>query len=268
MQKNRVYIRVNALKFFCSRNYLIINDNIFQDLQKTAKCCFVTACISIIYNFNALTLSGKYVFAQILSFVDKYELNKCVKRHKGNRHNRGFDCWNQFVQLLFGQLAALNSLRSISLCLRAHRHQLYHFGIKKWADASVLSRANEKRGSQIFADYGAYLIALVRPLYAACPLESLDTENDIFALDSTPISVSINLCTWADGKYSRGAVKMHTLLNLRGSITEFILITDGKYHDSNALDIIPFYANTIYLMDKEYVDFEALFRLNNASAFL
>jgi hypothetical protein len=114
--------------------------------------------------------SGKYVFSQVLSFVDKYEFNKCVKRYNGNNHNRGFDCWNQFVQLLFGQLASLNSLRSISLCLKAHHHQLYHLGIKKWVDPSVLSRANEKRDSQIFADFGTCLIQVVRPLYANCPL--------------------------------------------------------------------------------------------------
>lgn len=211
--------------------------------------------------------SGKYVFAQILSLIDRYEFNKCVKRYNGNFHNRGFDCWNQFVQLLFGQLASLNSLRSISLCLKAHIHQLYHSGIKKWVDPSVLSRANEHRNQQIFADFGNYLIRLVQPLYANSPIPNIDLDNEIFALDSTTISVSINLCAWAQGKYARGAVKMHTLLDLHGHIPEYILITDGRYHDSNALDVIPFCSDAIYLMDKAYVDFEALFRINNAGAF-
>jgi len=151
--------------------------------------------------------------------------------------------------------------------LQAHEHQLYHLGIKKQVDSSVLSRANERRNWMIFADFGNYLIQLVRPLYADCPISNLDIDNEIFALDSTTISVSINLFTWAEGKYSRGAVKMHTLIDLRGSIPEFIFITDGKYHDSNALDVINFYAKAIYLMDKAYVDFEALFRINNAGAF-
>jgi hypothetical protein len=137
--------------------------------------------------------SGKYVFAQMLSLVDRYEFNKCVKRYKGNNHNRGFKCWNQFAQLLFGQFALLNSLRSISLCLKAHHHQLYHLGIEKWVDSSVISRANENRNSQIFADFGTYLMQLVRPLYADCPLENLHIENEVFALDSTTISVSSNL---------------------------------------------------------------------------
>ena len=111
------------------------------------------------------------------------------------------------------------------------------------------------------------MIKFVRPLYSDSPIPNIELENEIFALDSTTISVSINLCTWAEGKYSRGAVKMHTLLDLRGSIPEYILITEGKYHDSNALDVIMFYANAIYLMDKAYVDFEALYRINLAGAF-
>lgn len=211
--------------------------------------------------------TGKFIFSQILDVVSQYEFNKIVKRYKGNYHVRELDCWNQFVQLLFGQLASLPSLRSISTCLQAHEHQLYHLGIKKQVDSSVLSRANERRNWMIFADYGNYLIQLVRPLYADCPIPNLDLDNEIFALDSTTISVSINLFTWAEGKYSRGAVKMHTLIDLRGSIPEFIFITDGKYHDSNALDVISFYAKAIYLMDKAYVDFEALYRINNAGAF-
>ena len=211
--------------------------------------------------------TGKFVFSQVLALVSQYEFNKCVKRYKGNWHVRELDCWNLFVQLLFGQLAGLSSLRSISICLRAHEHQLYHLGIKKWVDSSVLSRANERRDWLIFADFGNYLIRLVRPLYANYPIPNVDIDNEVFALDSTTISVSINLFTWAEGKYSRGAVKMHTLIDLRGNIPEFILITDGKYHDSNALDVINFYANAIYLMDKAYVDYEALFRINNAGAF-
>ena len=211
--------------------------------------------------------SGRYVFNQLLSFVDRYEFNKCVKRHFGNYHIHDLDCWSQFVQLFYGQITSLESLRSICVCLKAHKGNLYHLGIKKYVAHTTLSRANERRHWQIFADFGNYLIQLVRPLYAHCPIPNIDLENEIFALDSTSISVSVNLFTWAEGKYSRGAVKMHTLIDLRGSIPEFILITDGKYHDSNALDMISFYANAIYLMDKAYVDFEALFRINKAGAF-
>jgi hypothetical protein len=211
--------------------------------------------------------SGKYVFSQVLDFVDQYEFNKCVKRYFGNYRVRDLNYWNQFVQLFFGQLTSLNSLHSICLCLKAHKGKLYHLGIKQYVVVSTLSRANENRDWRIFADFGYYLISKVRPLYAGCSIPNLFIDNEVYALDSTTISVSINLCTWAEGKYSRGAVKMHTLLNLRGSIPEFILITDGKYHDSNAMDEIVPERNAIYLMDKAYVDFEALYRINQEDAF-
>lgn len=144
---------------------------------------------------------------------------------------------------------------------------MYHLGIKNYVDHTTLSRANEKRDWLIFADFGYYLIELVRPLYANSTVTKLSIENELFALDSTTISCSINLMTWAEGKYSRGANKMHTLLDLRGNIPIFILITDGKYHDSNALDVIIPEAEAIYIMDKAYVDFKALYRINTSGAY-
>lgn len=211
--------------------------------------------------------TGKYVFAQLLEFVNRYEFEKIVKKYNGNYRVREFDCWNQFIQLFFGQLTNLNSLRDICLCLKAHSNKLYHLGIKNYVDHTTLSRANEKRDWQIFADFGYYLIELVRPLYANSTVTKLSIENELFALDSTTISCSINLMTWAEGKYSRGAIKMHTLLDLRGNIPVFILITDGKYHDSNALDVIIPEAEAIYIMDKAYVDFKALCRINTSGAY-
>jgi hypothetical protein len=211
--------------------------------------------------------SGKYVFRQMLDFVNQYEFNKCVKRYSGNYRVRDFKCWNQFVQLLFGQITSLDSLRSICTCLQAHEGQLYHLGVKQSVDHTTISRANENRDWRIFADFGEYLIGLVRPLYADFPVPNVDIYNEVFALDSTTISLSINLFTWAEGKYTRGAVKVHTLLNLRGSIPEFILVTDGKYHDSNVLDIIIPQPDAIYLMDKAYVDFAALYRIQMAGAY-
>jgi hypothetical protein len=211
--------------------------------------------------------TGKYVFSQMLEFVNRYEFDKCVNRYFGNYRIHELNCWNQFVQLFFGQLTSLNSLQNICLCLKAHKGKLYHLGIKQHVSVSTLSRANEKRDWHIFAQFGDYLIRLVRPLYENSPLPNVDINNEIFALDSTTISCSINLLTWAEGKYSRGAVKMHTLLDLRGSIPSFILITDGKYQDSNVLDVMDFWADAIYVMDKAYVDFEALYRITNAGAY-
>ena len=211
--------------------------------------------------------SGKYVFTQVLQFVNRYEFDKSVKRYNGNYRLRHLNCWNQFVQLFFGQLTSRNSLRDICTCLKAHKTRLYHLGIKQSVNQSSLSRANERRDWRIFADFGEYLMKLVRPLYSNSPIPNINLDNEIFALDSTTISLSINLFSWAKGKYSRGAVKIHTLLNLRGSIPAFIHITDGRYHDSNALDIIAPIPEAIYLMDKAYIDFAALYNIHKAEAF-
>jgi hypothetical protein len=211
--------------------------------------------------------SGKYVFAQILQFINKYEFEKCVSRYKGDYRVRELNCWNQFVQLFFGQLTSLNSLRDICTCLKAHRNKLYHLGIKQNVNQSTLSRANEKRDWRIFADFGDYLISTVRPLYANTPIPNLDLENDVFALDSTTISLSLKLFSWAPGKYSRGAIKVHTMLDLRGSIPTFIYITDGKYNDSNFLDEIDPLPYAIYLMDRAYIDFVALYKMHKVGAY-
>lgn len=211
--------------------------------------------------------SGKYVFAQLLQFINKYEFEKCVNRYNGDFRVRELNCWNQFIQLFFGQLTSLNSLRDICLCLKAHQKKLYHLGIKQNVNQSTLSRANENRDWRIFADFGEYLIKLVRPLYTNNQIPNINIDNDVFALDSTTISISIKLCSWAQGKYSRGAIKVHTLLDLRGNIPSFILITDGKYHDSNVLDVIIPIPNSIYLMDKAYVDFASLYNIHKTGAF-
>jgi hypothetical protein len=211
--------------------------------------------------------SGKYVFAQVLQFVNRYEFEKFVAHYQGNYRVRELNCWNQFVQLFFGQLTSLNSLRDICLCLKAHKKKLYHLGIKQNVNQSSLSRANESRDWRIFAEFGEYLIKTVRPLYANCSVPNVDIDNDIFALDSTTISLSIKLFSWAEGKYSRGAIKVHTLLDLRGSIPTFIYITDGKYHDSNILDVLVPEPEAIYLMDKAYIDFAALYLMHKAGSF-
>jgi hypothetical protein len=210
---------------------------------------------------------GKYVFAQVLSIINRYEFQKCVNRYNGDYRVRELNCWNQFVQMFFGQLTARNGLRDICLCLNAHKNNLYHLGIKQSVNQSTLSRANENRNWRIFADFGVYLINLVQPLYADDSISNLEIDKDVFVLDSTTISVSFILMNWARGKYSRGAVKMHTLLNLRGSIPTFIHITDGKYHDVNALDEIEIIYDAIYVMDKAYLDFKRLYDLNQSGAF-
>ena len=211
--------------------------------------------------------SGKYVFAQLLHFIDRYEFEKCVSKYNGDFRTREFNCWNHFIQLFFGQLTSRNSLRDICTCLKAHKSKLYHLGIRSHVNQSTLSRANESRDWRIYADFGQYLIDLVRPLYAINPVPNVNVRNEVFALDSTTISLSLKLFTWAPGKYSRGAIKIHTLLDLRGNIPSFILVTDGKYHDSNILDELLVSPGAIYIMDKAYIDFAALYNMNESGAF-
>lgn len=210
---------------------------------------------------------GKFVFAQIVEFIPRFEFEKCVKRYKGDFHAKSLNTYNHLLQLIFGQITACTSLRDICLCLKAHQNNLYHLGIRQNVVHSTLSRANDNRDYRIFQDFGYYLISQVRPLFTKDKVPLVDLENVILALDSTSISVSINLATWASGKYSRGAVKMHTLLDLRGSIPTFIHISDGTWHDSNAMDYIQFEPNAIYTMDKAYVDLVALNQMNSIGAY-
>lgn len=153
------------------------------------------------------------------------------------------------------------------MCLTAHSDVIYHFGIRNTVQVSSLARANETRDYHIFEEFGQYLIHSVRPLYAKENIRDISVDNVIYALDSTTISTSIKLATWALGKYSKGAVKMHTLLDLRGPIPAQIYITDGKWHDSNMWELVEFESGAVYTADKAYVDLEQMWRINLAVAF-
>lgn len=210
---------------------------------------------------------GKYVFSQVIEFIPRYQFDKLVKLYKGDWHVKNLNSYNHLLHLLFGQLTGCDSLRDICLCLEAHSKILYHLGFRKTVNHTSLSRANETRDYRIFEGLGIYLIGLVRPMYSKVKLSEITIDNLIYALDSTTISTSIKLAAWALGKYSKGAVKMHTLLNLRGSIPANIHITDGKWHDSNELDMLTPEPFAFYVMDKAYVDFKALFRFHQSQAF-
>ena len=159
-------------------------------------------------------------------------------------------------------------MRDVCLCLEAHKNSLYHLGIAVSVDSTSLTKANEKRDYRIYEDFGRYLIGLVRPMYSSEAVPSVDLpEYELMAVDSTTISCSIKLLAWTLGKYSKGAVKMHTVMSLRGSIPVDIHITHGKWHDSNMLDVMNFNPNDLFVMDKAYVDFEALYRMHKAGAF-
>ena len=210
---------------------------------------------------------GKFVFSQVVEYIPRYQFDKLVKQYKGDWHTKNLSSYNHLLHLLFGQLTGCDSLRDICLCLEAHNKMLYHLGFRKAVNHTSLSRANESRDYRIFEGLGLYLIATVRPMFSNIQLSQITIDNVIYALDSTTISTSIKLATWALGKYSKGAVKMHTLLDLRGSIPANIHITDGKWHDSNELDALTPEPYAFYVMDKAYVDFKALFRFHQAQAF-
>lgn len=171
---------------------------------------------------------GKFVFSQVIEFIPRYQFDKLVKQYNGDWHCKNLNRYNHLLHLLFGQLTGCDSLRDICLCLEAHDGMLYHLGFRKTVNYISLSRANENRDYRIFEGLGLYLIDMIRPMYSNVKLSEISVDNVIYALDSTTIFTSIKFATWALGKYSKGAVKMHTLLNLRGSIPANIHITDGK----------------------------------------
>jgi len=210
----------------------------------------------------------KYILAQVADYIPRYEFNCIVTKYKGDYHVRDLTCYNLFLHMMFGQLTSCNSIRDICLCLKAHQRILYPLGFRQTVNVSSLSRANRDRDYRIWEELGYVLIDKVRPLYAKEKIPDVCLPGwEIFAIDSTTISCSIKLMTWAFGKYERGAVKMHTMLSLRGSIPTFIHITHGKWHDSNFLDVFEIEPWAIYVMDKAYVDFEALFNINEHDAY-
>lgn len=211
---------------------------------------------------------GKYIFTQVCSLIPRQIFQRLVAKYQGDYHVRDFNCTTQLRYMLFGQLTSCESLRDICLCLKAHENILYALGIATSVNESSLSRANEKRDYRIYEGLGKALIKIVQPLYSKMRLEYIaPQDHDLYALDSTTISCSLKLLDWAVGKYSKGAVKMHTVIDLRGSIPVFIHITDGRCHDSNVLDILVVVPNAIYTMDKAYIDFEALARIDAENAY-
>lgn len=210
---------------------------------------------------------GSYIFSQVVNYIPRYQFDKLVAKYHGNWHAKELTCYNHLLHLLFGQLTGCESLRDICLCLQVHKPILYHLGFRNTVNQSSLSRANENRDYRIYEELGMYLISTVRPLYSKTAIPGITVDNIIYALDSTTISTSIKLAVWALGKYSKGAVKMHTLLDLRGSIPANIHITHGRWHDSNELDVIEPEPYAFYVMDKAYVDFDALFRFHLMGAY-
>ena len=208
---------------------------------------------------------GSTIFSQIMSHLPIYEFNKCVKRYDGNHRIKKFTCLSQFYTMAFAQLTYRESLRDIEACLSALRTKLYHVGIRSTIARSTLADANNIRDWRIYAEFAQVLIHIARPLYAHDDI-GVELDEVVYALDSTTIDLCLTLFPWARFRRRKAAIKMHTLIDVHGSIPVFIWISDGKMHDVNILDALEPEPGAIYLMDRGYIDFERLHNIaiNNA----
>jgi hypothetical protein len=210
--------------------------------------------------------AGRTIFAQLADHLPHKEFQKCVARYRGDANPSGFTCWDQYLAMAFAQLTYRESLRDIEACLGAMQGKLYHMGFRGRVARSTLADANDAHDWRIYADFAQVLIATARPLYAADPM-GVELKQSLYALDSTTIDLCLSLFAWARFRKHKAAVKMHTLLDLRGNIPTFIHITDGKVADVNVLDEFLPEAGAFYVMDRGYIDFERLYRFTLESAF-
>jgi hypothetical protein len=210
--------------------------------------------------------AGRIVFAQLIDHLPPYEFHKCVERYHGNYKLRGFSCLDQFLCLAFAQLTFRESLRDIEACLRSVPSKLYHMGFRGQVSRSTLADANEAHDWRIFADFAQVLIHIARPIYANESL-GLDLDNTVYALDSTTIDLCLSVFPWARFRAKKAAIKLHTLLDLRGPIPTFIEVSEGKRHDVNILDAIVPEPGSFYVMDRAYLDFKRLHVFHEGGAF-
>ena len=211
--------------------------------------------------------SGKTIFAQLIDFIpSSYEFRRCVERYQGNYKIQSFSCWDQFLAMAFAQLTYRESLRDIEACLRAAPAKLYHMGIRSQISRNTLAHANQVRDWRIYADFAHALIRVARDLYIDEPF-GVELDQTVYALDATTIDLCLSLFPWAQFRRHKSAVKLHTLLDLRGSIPTVVIVTDGQIHEVNILDQLFWEAGAIYLMDRAYLDFRRLYRLHQSGAF-
>jgi len=210
--------------------------------------------------------SGRIIFSQLMSFFPRYEFNKCVRRYQGDHRIRNFSCFDQFLCMAFAQLTYRESLRDIEICLRAMQSRLYHAGFRGKVSRSTLADANEKRDWRIYADFAHVLIGTARELYASEEF-GLQVTQAAYALDSTTIDLCLSLFPWASFRQQKGTIKLHTEMDLRGSIPCLIHITHGKVHDVTFLDQLVLEPAAFYVMDRGYIDFARLYRFTQNMAF-
>jgi len=209
---------------------------------------------------------GRIVFSQLMDHLPPYEFQKCVARYRGNYKFRGFSCLDQFLCFAFAQLTFREGLRDIEACLRSVEHKLYHMGFRGRVSRSTLADSNEAHDWRIYADFAQVLIHIARPMYANESL-GFDLDSTVYALDSTTIDLCLSVFPWARFRARKAAIKMHTLLDLRGPIPTFIEVSEGKLHDVNILDTIAPEPGSFYVMDRAYVDFARLHVFHVGGAF-
>lgn len=210
---------------------------------------------------------GRTVFSQIMDFVPHPEFQKCVNRYRGDYKVKDFSCYDQFLSMAFGQLTHRYSLRDVVACLNARTDALYHMGIRTPPTRNNLANANAQRDWRIYADFAMVLIHRVRRMYGDTPIPELDIDEAVYALDSTTIDLCLNLFPWARFRKTKGAIKLHTLLDLHCHVPVFIYVSDGKMADVNILDHIPIEAGAYYVIDRGYVDFSRLYAVRQQMAF-
>ncbi|NOR49912.1 MAG: IS4 family transposase [Desulfuromonadales bacterium] len=210
--------------------------------------------------------TGKLVFSQVLDFLPMHTFRQCVKRYSGDHKVKSFSCQDQFRSMAFAQLTYRESLRDIEACLRAQGNKLYHMGIRSQVSRNTLSNANKVRDWRIYADLAHSLIPVARKLYADEDF-GVELDHTVYALDATTIDLCLSVFPWAKFRKAKGAIRLHTLLDLRGNIPTFIYISDGKEHEVNVLDDLVAEAGSFYVMDRGYLDFFRLYRLTKACAF-
>ena len=210
--------------------------------------------------------TGRTVFSQLMDFLPLKEFRRCVERYKGNYYLKYFSCLEQFFCMAFAQLSYRESLRDIESCLRSMQNKLYHMGIRSKVSRSTLADANEKRDWRIYADFAQVLINIARNLYVDEEF-GVELNEMVYALDASTIDLCLSLFPWARFRKTKGAIKLHTLLDLRGNIPTFIWITEGRVHDVNILDELIPEPGAFYVMDRAYLDFHRLYTLNQCLAF-
>ena len=209
---------------------------------------------------------GQLVFAQLMQHVSRTTFRRCVERYQGERKVHSFSCLDQFLSMAFAQLTFRESLRDIEACLRAHRSKLYHLGIRSAVARNTLANANAVRDWRIYADFAQSLIGIARPLHVDEPF-GIDLQDTVYALDATTIDLCLSVFPWAPFQSTKAAIKLHTLLDLRGNIPTFIHISDGKLHEVSILDQLVPEPGAFYIMDRGFLDFARLYRLHQAGSF-